>query len=268
VNPAVIDLLECPNCGTPLVRRYCAQCGQKVGPINPTVHDFVHDLTHEFLHVDGKIFRTVRLLATRPGLLTREYFEGRKARSVSPLRLYLIFSVMYFAAATLVLSKEPIFRPDEAVEVGTLGGLFGVERATPEQANSAVLDVQTHWGPRVMFVLVPVSAWLVQLVTRRSGRNYPQHLYFALHVHAWFFGLLTVTTLTDLLNVRWLSNTLSVAQPLLLIAYMLVAFHIAYGGRWWLAARRTAFVFVAYIAVILAATIAIATALAGRALSR
>jgi hypothetical protein len=42
VNPAVIDLLECPNCGTPPVRRYCTQCGQKVGPINPTVHDFVH----------------------------------------------------------------------------------------------------------------------------------------------------------------------------------------------------------------------------------
>ncbi|TMG79842.1 MAG: DUF3667 domain-containing protein [Betaproteobacteria bacterium] len=28
----------------------------------------------------------VRLLATRPGLLTREYFEGRKVRYVSPLR--------------------------------------------------------------------------------------------------------------------------------------------------------------------------------------
>ena len=28
------------------------------------------------------------------------------------------------------------------------------------------------------------------------------HLYFALHVHAWFFGLLTLTTMTDLLNVR------------------------------------------------------------------
>ena len=32
----------------------------------------------------------VRLLATRPSLLTREYFEGRKVRYVSPLRLYLI----------------------------------------------------------------------------------------------------------------------------------------------------------------------------------
>jgi hypothetical protein len=34
-----------------------------------------------------------------------------------------------------------------------------------------------------------VGEFLHELVSRRSGRNYPQHLYFALHVHAgWFFA--------------------------------------------------------------------------------
>jgi hypothetical protein len=38
-----------------------------------------------------------------------------------------------------------------------------------------------EWVPRAMFVLVPLFAGLVALMVRRSGRNYPQHLYFALH---------------------------------------------------------------------------------------
>jgi hypothetical protein len=42
---------------------FCAQCGQKVTPLNPSLHDFLHDLVHEFLHFDGKIFRSVRLLS-------------------------------------------------------------------------------------------------------------------------------------------------------------------------------------------------------------
>ena len=259
MNQAVADLLECPNCGTPLVCHYCPECGQKVGPVNPTLHDFLHDLTHELLHVDSKIFRSVRLLLTRPGVLTREYFDGRKARYISPLRLYLIFSVAYFAASALALT--PVFRPDEEIEVGTLGELFGVQNVTPEEANSAIAEAQTHWAPRLMFLLVPVSALLVQIVTRRTGRNYPQHLYFTLHVHAAYFGLLAVTALIGLLNVKTLSNALSLIGPILLIAYTLVAFHTAYGGRWRLAAGRTVFVLLTYTVMIVTATVITTVAL-------
>jgi Protein of unknown function (DUF3667) len=34
------------------------------------MHDLLHDVTHEFLHVDSKIFRTVKLLLLKPGFLT------------------------------------------------------------------------------------------------------------------------------------------------------------------------------------------------------
>jgi hypothetical protein len=32
------------------------------------------------------------------------------------------------------------------------------------------------WVPRVMFLLVPLFAGMIALVTRGSGHNYPQHL--------------------------------------------------------------------------------------------
>ena len=247
------DLLECPNCGTPLSRHYFPECGQKAGPINPTLHDFFHDLTHELLHVDSKIFRSMRLLLTRPGFLTREYFTGRKARYVSPLRLYLIFSIAFFSASVLV-ANEGVFDADEAIEINTLGRALGITETTPEKANAAIADAQIHWAPRVMFVLVPVSALLVQLVTRRAGKNYPQHLYFALHVHAAYFTVLTVTVLLDLLKMKPLGNVLSFVQLFFLIGYTLVAFHTAYGGRWPLAAGRTAFVLFTYTLVIVVGT--------------
>lgn len=101
MSHAPVGLANCPNCGRALDGAFCAACGQKNTSINPTLHDFAHDFVHELLHVDAKIFRSVRLLLTRPGFLTREYFEGRRARYVSPVRLYLIFSVVYFAAAAV-----------------------------------------------------------------------------------------------------------------------------------------------------------------------
>jgi len=103
MSSVAMDLTECLNCRASLNGPYCAMCGQKVTAPRPTVHEFVHDAFHEFLHFDGKILQSVRLLFTRPGLLTSEYVEGRRVRYISPLRLYLIFSVAYFAAAPRVM---------------------------------------------------------------------------------------------------------------------------------------------------------------------
>jgi hypothetical protein len=261
VTGSATDVSECPNCGTALNGHYCPECGQKAAPIAPTFHDLVHDFTHELLHVDGKIFRSVRLLLTRPGFLTRDYFQGRKARHVSPIRLYLIFSVAFFAVSTIALTREPFFAPDEKIEVGALGRALGVEESTPAEANAA-MAAQAEWAPRVMFLLVPLSAWLVQLVTRTSGRTYPQHLYFALHVHAGFFAVLTVTTLLDLLNVKSLSNALFFFQLLFLFVYTLIGFRTAYGGRWRLALARTSGVLFIYTVVIFIATLLMTTLIA------
>jgi uncharacterized protein DUF3667 len=214
--------------------------------------DLAHDLVHEFLHVDSKIFRSVKLLLLKPGFLTREYFEGRRVRYVSPLRLYLVFSVIYFAAAALV--DRPAFRPDENAEVGALGAGLGLETMSAEEANRLMADVQAHWIPRLMFVLVPMSALVVQLATRRTGRNYPQHLSFALHVHAAFFALLTATIVVELLNLNWVGAAASFSRTALLVVYTVVAFHHAYGGAWGVAVGRTALVLTCYMFVIAVAT--------------
>ena len=39
---------------------------------------------------DGRFVRTIRLLLTRPGELTRSLLEGQRAQFVSPVRLYLL----------------------------------------------------------------------------------------------------------------------------------------------------------------------------------
>src|SRR5258706_9109608 len=89
----------CANCGAPLSGPFCQACGQKAAGRNVSLHDFFHEAFHEFAHVDGKIVQTLRLLLTKPGQLTHEFLEGRRERYVSPLRLYLTCSLIFFALA-------------------------------------------------------------------------------------------------------------------------------------------------------------------------
>jgi hypothetical protein len=259
---------DCLNCGVPLQGSYCAACGQKATSPRPTVHEFLHELTHEFLHVDAKIVQSVKLLFTRPGFLSREYFEGRRVRYVSPLRLYLIFSVAYFAAAALT-AKPPIvtaadqkatsaLRIQNREEFGRVrvSGNFGA--LSPEEVAERVQDAQHDWMPRIMFVLVPIAAVLVMAVTRRAGRTYIQHLYFALHTHAAMFALLAITALAGAVPLpTMLRAAFALVSLAFIVTYLLIAFRRTYGGGWMLAVARTAFVSFTYMIVVSASLIAL-----------
>jgi hypothetical protein len=92
MSSVVIDQSNCLNCRAPLAGAFCATCGQKASAPNPTFHDFLHELFHELLHLDGRLFQSIRWLFTRPGFLTREHIEGRRASYAAPMRLYLTFT--------------------------------------------------------------------------------------------------------------------------------------------------------------------------------
>ena len=53
------------------------------------------------LNFEGKIFKTLPLLAWRPGNLTRRYIDGERARFVSPLALFLFSVFLLFATFQL-----------------------------------------------------------------------------------------------------------------------------------------------------------------------
>lgn len=90
------DEAACLNCGTVLIGSHCHACGQ-AAHVHRTISAFFHDLLHGVFHFEGKIWRTLPMLAWKPGQLTREYIEGRRASYVSPIALFLFVVFLTFA---------------------------------------------------------------------------------------------------------------------------------------------------------------------------
>jgi len=111
----------CLNCGTPLVGPFCSACGQRDVPPYPSVRELAVDAFWELSGWDGRFATTVRALLRHPGKLTREFLEGRRARYISPLRLYLMSSLVFFIAAAAA--------PDVRLEDGK--AMFLGLRVTP-----------------------------------------------------------------------------------------------------------------------------------------
>jgi hypothetical protein len=113
--------------------------------------------------------------------------------------------------------------------------------------RDAINDAILAWIPRVMFVLLPLFAWLVALAYRRIDGNYLHHLIFAVHVHAAWFAMGTIAKAIELV-FRPIGEPLLQVVPVFAAVYAVVAFRRVYGMvRFGFA--RISFVFVVYVAV-------------------
>ncbi len=96
----------CLNCDTPLDRsdRYCSNCSQ----LNSTKKLYLKDLFQEFFAgifaYDGRFLLTLRTLLFRPGIISKDFVEGKRMRYANPFRFYLTISILFFIFSS-VLNK-------------------------------------------------------------------------------------------------------------------------------------------------------------------
>jgi len=253
----------CLNCGAPLSGHFCAKCGQRVVPTNPTMHELAGEALSEFAGWDGKLAGTAKLLFRKPGALTCEYLEGRRARYIQPLRLYLTCSVAFFllAAASPPLnngmglnvstSESPVAAgKSDRVAIPITGGnrkqMSDAERKRilAETANAprlmrpmmrrAALDPAGFQHdvfeamPKGLFVLLPIYACILAIFYRR--RHFTEHLYFALHLHAFAFLVLALNEVLKFTRSVSLTAWAGSSASIWIVVYAHLAFRRVYGG--------------------------------------
>jgi hypothetical protein len=262
----------CLNCGTNVQLDYCPECGQHALDPDPTLREFLRELAQEFLHWDGRLISTYRLLVTKPGELTREYLAGRRVRFVSPIRVYLVCSVLYFFVSAVLPQPPLVIRtgPGISTQIGTITIQENDSAATiagPDTLSQRGSGISRVWGtrfgnamrnrgaltlqvnsaiPKAMFVLVPLFATLVMLAFRQSRRRFPQHLAFALHVHAFMFLVLTLMLVRRVTDIVPIQAGVSLLGMGAIVFYLVQAMRHVYDAKLGAAIARTVFVGVTY----------------------
>ena len=125
----------CANCGTWVTGKFCSQCGQ-AAHVHRSLSHAVEELLHGVWHFDSKLWRTLPMLLTRPGTLTRDYVMGKRARYISPFALFLltIFLMFFVFGFTGSALYNPSVADVQAVAKGAA--------LTPE-GRARLLDLDT-----------------------------------------------------------------------------------------------------------------------------
>ncbi len=90
---------NCLNCGQRLKGQYCAVCGQRSRSRLISLWELVTDAFGDLFELDSRLWQTLIPLMVRPGRLTHDYLQGRRARYMPPFRMYLVLSLLFFVVA-------------------------------------------------------------------------------------------------------------------------------------------------------------------------
>jgi hypothetical protein len=256
---------DCPNCGAAVSGNFCHECGQETVLHPPSAREFLHEFIGHYVALEGKLWKSLLLLLFRPGQLTLEYINGRRVRYIQPLRLYLTFSLIFFAvvkftghddvmaddeaghtppaatAPAAAVKKGRMMREDEPGEIaaGTVELRKGIsnfnahwgEQAdrftnmSPEERDKVMRTAFGSYVPYAVFLMMPLFALYLKVLYLGSGRRYGEHLLFALHVNGFAFLALTLVMV-----VPDLFGIVSFALWLWLLLYTPVAMRRVYGG--------------------------------------
>jgi uncharacterized protein DUF3667 len=271
--------LTCLNCGAAISGDYCSACGQRALPPYPTIRELAGDAFSEFSGWDGKFVRSLKLLLFHPGELTHRFLLGKRIQFISPLRLYLTCSFVYFGLVAIApRPKVSVNNGNVTLSTGITVGMNdgaktagspavvaspgmasliaaldrGLNNLDPATRAAAERQLQRAPGflrpvfraiavdkkgfqarildamPRAFFVLIPGLALALALCYRR--RNYPEHIYFAMHYQAFVFLVLALNPLAQLTGIVPLMAIVRLLTVVTVLVYEVTALRRVYGG--------------------------------------
>jgi len=184
IGTAVASGGRCATCDVELAGPFCHRCGEP-GPheADLAVRHLLHDAVHDLTHLDGKIWRTIRALLVQPGLLTKEYWEGRRGLWIRPFRLYLSIYILHLLllpnvagplAFRFAAYRDANGKPH--ISVGTIAEKFAVDEK--------LVDEVQHVYKWAQYASLTLFAGVMFLLYRRRQRYFGAHMVLAMHFYS------------------------------------------------------------------------------------
>jgi len=199
----------CPNCFAETGGNFCHQCSQETTLHPPSAREFLHEFVGHYVALEGKLWQSLWLLLLKPGRLTLEYIQGRRVRYVQPLRMYLTFSLIFFAlvkfsGVPLIINGPEDARPTAAVTPGVATRPAapppGMKRVPSDKnemfagAGKVAEYIHAGWGQKVSRFLAQPSDKIIAALTKAFFAYGPYALFALMPVFALLLKLLYLGT--------------------------------------------------------------------------
>ena len=244
----------CPTCREERATHFCGRCGEKrLDHHDLTIAGLLGHALESLTNVDGRVFRSVRDLVTRPGALTAAYMRGQRRPYVAPFQMFLVTNVLFFVLQSALGFQ--VLSNDLGSHIGTWKGSHqfysAIARPIADRRMAATgrtieqyTDVFNHAvrvnAKGLVVAMVPLVGLVLLAFFPRARYPVTTATVLALHLLAFFLLLETLLMpllgvpagmLLSALSVGWLWDPLTSAVLMVICAaWIYKASRVVYGA--------------------------------------
>lgn len=109
--------IHCKNCEHTFEGKFCPNCGQSVFEYQRPFRFLLADFTGNLFAFDTRFWKSLKALTIKPGRLTKDFIQGKRARYMPPFRFYIFVSFLFFFVFSGFLGNEVSVSDENKQEV-------------------------------------------------------------------------------------------------------------------------------------------------------
>jgi hypothetical protein len=199
----------CPVCRESVPTPFCPRCGEEpLAPRDLTLRGLAERVFHALTSIDGRAVRTVWRLFRFPGDLTVAWSIGIRKAYVSPIELFLIANVLFFAIQSFtgeIVFSSPLDSHLHHQDWSNLARSLVAQRLETVhlslQDYATVFDRAVALNAKSLVVLMTIPfALLLPLVFIRQHQPLMKHVTFAIHQYTFLLLFFCIALLVAKLS--------------------------------------------------------------------
>lgn len=182
---------KCKVCDHEFKGRFCNVCGEKViEPYERSFREFLDSLLNAFTFLDGKFWRSFKLLVLKPGQLARNIADGKRVPYMKMISLFFVANFFYFLFPVFDSYNSSLY-----TQLNSLGEhSIQAKALVKERIEKEKIDIEdfkrnyqnqsTNLSKLLIVVLVVVLTLFLMIINYSKQNYFFDHLLVALEFYS------------------------------------------------------------------------------------
>jgi len=233
----------CKNCGNRFAGKFCNNCGEKVyHEHDKSVLHFFEEGFHFITHFEGTLFRTIRTIFTKPGMISWMYCYGIRKPYFKPISFFFLLVILYllfpvFEGLNMNLKYHMIHNNYGTYATEKVNEVMQTSNLSYDEVQKTFHQKGEKISKFLLFILIPLTALFFWLCTFKKRKLFFDQMVFSAEINSvyLFWGFLILPLVLTLLQVfsKWISGSyLPITDGLSgSILYVVLCIYLAIAAR-------------------------------------
>jgi uncharacterized protein DUF3667 len=239
-------MISCQTCGDPRQDRFCPNCGEKkfhAGSL--TIGHITEETFEAFSHFDGRFFRSMRTLLTKPGLLSIKFCNGITVPYMRPFGFFLVVNLIFFLVPLQNPFSLPFYNYVHFEPFKTFGKTIPAARHKLIESKMTEKELATAFNEKIkasskifISLFIPFFALIFGLLFLGTKKQVGEHFVFATHVLTFLISLFLIQSILTFLlpfifSMDKADALLALIDGIVFCIYLSFATKRFYVTQWW-----------------------------------